>query len=728
MVKIKVKYLQCIALFVMLTSSCIASIEKDSIKGLNHIYTIAFVNPSDTTTLSKEESNDFKSLKKSLDVIGFRYKNFKVDGVGFEKINAFDIIILPYASAKALNPAGIKIISEALNSGSNLLFDGVTNLNSIFGINTLPKGVEISKIRDMQLPNEVLYWTQPSIVSPIDTALKQYRILCIDDFTKLPIAVSGSYGKGKYIYYSTLFDPNTDKGYSRFPYLIESLENIFGLKQLAERRHMEMYFDPGMRNLYPIKIDSLAKQWKALKIKRIYAAGWYYDDNYDYAQLLKACHENGILVYCWLETPMISEKFWNDHPEWREKTAYLKDAQIDWRFLMNLANEDCRKQVFTELRDFLAKNDWDGVDFAEMYFEPSPVGPELPENFTPMNDIVRHDFQKQSGFDPVTLFDTTSQHYWRSNPADWRKFADYRKALCYQLKTYFLDFLTKVKSQKNSFEVMLTVIDVSLTPEVSDNIGEDTQNTLKCFKKYDIVLQEEDPSSCWGLTPERYDKMGKLYCQQVRGKNKLIFDCNVVASHEKGFGGFPSEKPSGEEIRQITYNMDLHSVRPAFYSEDALSQRDFRNISSVLAREVDIDEKTKNQWVVSTPYTAIVNIGTKDVSIKMDGANWYAVDGDYVIVPEGKHNLGLYPRRESANRLNLISISGELGWANFTDSTMEFSYSEEYISCYVNINRKPESIYIDSQKKDCNIYSIDGRYTIKLPEGKHKVRVVTKAN
>ena len=58
-------------------------------------------------------------------------------------------------------------------------------------------------------------------------------------------------------------------------------------------------------------------------------------------RLIESCHRRGILVYAWLELPHVSEKFWADHPDWREKTALLQDAHLDWRKLMNLANRDC---------------------------------------------------------------------------------------------------------------------------------------------------------------------------------------------------------------------------------------------------------------------------------------------------------------------------------------------------------------------------------------------------
>ena len=97
--------------------------------------------------------------------------------------------------------------------------------------------------------------------------------------------------------------------------------------------------------------------------------------------------ERHTIVYCWLEPPMVSQKFWNKYPKWREKTAVLKDAKVSWRYLMNFADENCRKKAFSEIESLLMSYDWDGVNVAELYFE-SPGGPAYPENFTPMNDNI----------------------------------------------------------------------------------------------------------------------------------------------------------------------------------------------------------------------------------------------------------------------------------------------------------------------------------------------------
>jgi len=56
------------------------------------------------------------------------------------------------------------------------------------------------------------------------------------------------------------------------------------------------------------------------------------------APLIEACHRNAIQVTPGSNCPTWSERFWSQHPEWREKTALLQDAQLDWRKLMNLTN------------------------------------------------------------------------------------------------------------------------------------------------------------------------------------------------------------------------------------------------------------------------------------------------------------------------------------------------------------------------------------------------------
>src|SRR4029077_12012006 len=137
--------------------------------------------------------------------------------------------------------------------------------------------------------------------------------------------------------------------------------------------------------------------WRKAGITALHVGAWHFyepsaeGDAY-LARLIEACHREGILVYAWLGLPHVSEVFWDEHPEWREKTAVLQDAQLDWRKLMNLTNRDCSQAVSQGVKTLVERFDWDGVNLAELYFE-SLEGAANPARFTPMNDDVRKLFR-----------------------------------------------------------------------------------------------------------------------------------------------------------------------------------------------------------------------------------------------------------------------------------------------------------------------------------------------
>jgi hypothetical protein len=693
-----------------------------NVTGFKELTNVVFILPDDTVNLSVFEKNDLHSLQHVLKVSGITFSEISVEEIMTARLSNYSIIVVPFASAKYLTDfAVLNHVMSAVKVGSNILTDGLSDIDVSLGLKLQSKQLNISTIGDSFFSNDTLFWTTPHDCYVFDNSIRKDSVLAFEKKSQQPIAISGTFGKGHFISISTLFDPNTTKGYSRFPFLIEWMDRFLGLQRIAERKSVEMYFDPGMRE-DNLNIDSLAELWRERLIKRVYIAGWYYDNNVDYTPILNACHRNGIQAYCWLETPEINKTFWDKHPEWREKTATGRDANIDWRKLMNLADTACRKQVCNELDSFLMKHDWDGVNLAELYFEPHPQGFDNPDNFTPMNTIVRKEFKQKNGFDPIELFNQKSANYWKTNKKSWRLFADYRKDLSYRLKSDFLAFLNTVKQRKTGFDVMLTGIDVSLQPAEADNIGESTEFTLALYKKFNITLQIEDPSNCWGSGPERYAELGTLYRKTVKDENRLVFDCNVVGSHEKGYGGFPSEKPSGEEIRQIAYNMSVHNVRPAFYAEDGVSLIDFKNISTVLASKAMISYENTNEWSITSPYTILVTTGSKNCSLLLDGKPWLTGKNGKILIPKGKHILRCDTIHSPINAISLLAISGELETALFSKNKLEFSYSEDVTSCYAITDKKPKTIIIDGKETKCLI-SEGKEFVLKLPQGKHSVTI-----
>ena len=131
-----------------------------------------------------------------------------------------------------------------------------------------------------------------------------------------------------------------ERGYERFPYLLNALMRSWDWSRRSARLALWAFFDSSYR--LRVDLDYFAARWRKSGIAALHVAAWHFyepdpeRDRY-LAKLIDACHREGILVYAWLELPHVSEKFWEDHPEWREKTGLLQDAQLDWRKLMNLA-------------------------------------------------------------------------------------------------------------------------------------------------------------------------------------------------------------------------------------------------------------------------------------------------------------------------------------------------------------------------------------------------------
>ena len=109
--------------------------------------------------------------------------------------------------------------------------------------------------------------------------------------------------------------------------------------------------------------------------------------------MIEICHLHSIQVYAWVELPHVSEKFWTEHPEWRERTGLLGDAHLDWRKLMNLQSRDCFREVERGLRQLASRFDWDGINMAELYFE-SLEGYRIPLDSLPSTTMFAKSSRK----------------------------------------------------------------------------------------------------------------------------------------------------------------------------------------------------------------------------------------------------------------------------------------------------------------------------------------------
>ena len=134
-------------------------------------------------------------------------------------------------------------------------------------------------------------------------------------------------------------------------------------------------------------------------MKIIYLAAWHFYASYrfDYSYFIKLCHDHGIAVYAWFEFPQVTPLFWEEHPEWREKTATGKG-----RPLPLAAPDESRRPGSPGGRRLrfsgtcCSTHDWDGVNLAELNFDTNK-GMADPDKFTPMNADVREEFRGEGG-------------------------------------------------------------------------------------------------------------------------------------------------------------------------------------------------------------------------------------------------------------------------------------------------------------------------------------------
>ncbi|MEG0641955.1 MAG: hypothetical protein RR515_05085, partial [Clostridium sp.] len=276
------------------------------------------------------------------------------------------------------------------------------------------------------------------------------------------------------------------------------------------------------------------------------------DDNVNYYKgIIEESHKRGIKVFAWFEFPMVSLDFWNQHPQWRQKTADGKDAKIDWRYLMALENEDCFNAAKDVVRDTMNRFEFDGIDIAEIYYEGPGRGFNYSDHFTPMNDAFRENFKKEYGFDPKESFNIKSQYYWRSNEDAKNKIIEERVNLITDQHKQMLDLADELKKGKPHLETNITMIDSIADKRMRSDIGLDANKIVELQKKYNFIMEIEDPFTLWTLGPERYSVIGENYRKIMNKEDRLYIDINII---DRFVRSYPTTKQRGVEVYSLIHN------------------------------------------------------------------------------------------------------------------------------------------------------------------------------
>jgi hypothetical protein len=591
-----------------------------------------------------------------------------------------------------------------VDKGAILILEGESSLAEMFGFRRGTGNVRVNSLTDVHRPKLPIVW-EKGLELPVFTLPEGARIFARERWSGAPMTAGFHRGQGAVLWVAV---PPGERGYERFPYLLQALSDL-GMETPFRSSRLWAFFDSAYRSR--VDLGYFAARWRKSGIAALHVAAWHFfepdaeRDRY-LAQLIEACHREGILVYAWLELPHVSEKFWEEHPEWREKTAVQQDAQLDWRKLMNLTNRDCFRAVSAGVRQLTMRFDWDGVNLAELYFE-SLEGMGNAARFTPMNADVREQFRRRSGFDPLELFGS------RKDAAATRAFLDFRSELAGAMQQEWIQEIETVRKEKPYLDLVLTHVDDRFDAGMRDAIGADAARALPLLDSHSFTFLIEDPATVWHLGAQRYQSIAERYRPLTPHREKLAIDLNIVDRYQNVY---PTKQQTGTELFQLVHSAAANFQRVALYFENSLLAPDLELLPAAAAAVTRVERMGPKTVVDSVAGVGVPWKGTAAV----DGEPWPAVDGETVWLPAGPHSIE--PARALAGP-RLVRLNADLKGARAAGpGGVEFSYQSSARAIAI-LDREPAGVEIDGIAEALRLA---GPKSVLLPRGQHVVTIRTK--
>ena len=590
--------------------------------------------------------------------------------------------------------------------GTMLVLEGESPLAAAFGFR--PNGklpVSVRSVEDLRAAGLRIVWEQAFDAPGFDIP-PEARVFARERWQKAPLLAGYRKGAGAVLWVAA---PPGTHGYERFPYLPQAMLDL-GLAVPFHSRRLWAFFDSSYRAR--VDLDYFAARWRAAGIGALQVAAWHYwerdpqGDEYLRA-LIEACHRNAIQVYAWLELPHVSEKFWDQHPEWREKTALLQDAKLDWRKLVNLTNRDAFAAVSAGARDLLTRFDWDGVNLAELYFE-SLDGYENPARLTPMNDEVRREFERAAGFDPHDLFDPESPRHWSRNSPGLARFLDYRADLAQRQQAEWIARIEAIREAKPHLDLALTHIDDRFDSSMREKLGADAARVLPMLAQHDFTFLIEDPATIWNLGPQRYPQIGARYAPltPAPAREKLAIDINIVERYQDVY---PTKQQTGAEIFELVHTAANAFPRVALYFEYSLSRHDLPLLSSAAA---GVDKASQGNGGLSVESRRGVGVSWTGPAL-VDGKPWPLASDTTVWLPRGAHTITVAAQRPP---LRVLDFNGDVTMAAVIPQGIEFAYQSS-ARAMAMLERAPARVQIDGVDQAPAMLG----NVLLLPRGQHLV-------
>ena len=616
---------------------------------------------------------------------------------------------LPYAEWAARVEHGVILIVEGESPLAAAFGFRVSAEATPAGIASL-HSVTVRSVEDLRAPDLRIVW-EKALDLPVIEIPAEARIFARERWQKAPLIAGYRKGEGAVLWVAA---PPGPRGYERFPYLPQALLDL-GLEPPFRSTRLWAFFDSAYRAR--VDVDYFARRWRAAGIGALHVAAWHFwernpqSDEY-LRRLIDACHRNAIQVYAWLELPHVSEAFWDQHPEWREKTALQQDAQLDWRKLMNLTNRHAFAAVSAGTRDLLAHFDWDGVNLAELYFE-SLEGHENPARFTPLDTDVRREFQETAGFDPLDLFTAQSPRYWQKNAPGLARFLEFRAQLAQRQQTEWIAQIEDLRRLKPQLDLTLTHIDDRFDTSMREKLGADAARVLPLLAQHDFTFLIEDPATVWNLGPQRYPQIAARYAPLTPSQDKLAIDVNIVDRYQDVY---PTKQQTGAELFELVHVASSSFPRVALYFEASIARWDFQLLASAAAA-VERAGQVNGKLVVESRRG--VGVPFKGPAL-VDGKPWPIAGDDALWLMPGPHVIEPAPPAQ-APPMRVLDFNGDLKMAIVTPQGIEFAYQSSARAMAL-LEHVPAKLQIDGVERTPEMVG----NVVLLPRGQHLVNLTAR--
>lgn len=601
-------------------------------------------------------------------------------------------------------PGSVPQWIQRIEQGDLVVLEGESELAHALGFQPGARHVVVRSIIDQHAPKLPIVWQTATEITAFDVP-KNAKIFASERWDGAPVMAAVQRGSGAALWIAV---PPGEQGYERFPYLLQALHDL-GMSPPFRSERLWAFFDGAYRSR--ADLDYFADRWRKAGIGALHVAGWHYYES-DPAgdeflrRLIEACHRKAILVYVWLELPHVSEKFWADRPQWREKTAILQDAQLDWRKLMNLTNRHSFAEVSKGVRALVTRFDWDGVNLAELYFE-SLEGADNAARFTPMNDDVRAEFRREHGFDPIVLFQSG-----KPDPDKLRAFLDYRADLARRQQEEWIGEIEAIRQTKPNLDFVLTHVDDRFDTRMRDLIGADAARVLPLLDRHDFTFLIEDPATIWNLGPQRYPKIAEKYQPLTDHAGKLAIDINIVERYQDVY---PTKQQTGTELFQLVHLAAKAFPQVALYFENSILPPDLPLLASSAAA-VDKVQEEGRRLIVDTRYS--VGVPWQGPAL-VNGRLWPVHDQSTLWLPAGPNVIEPAPKDPP---VRMLDFNGNLRSANASSSVLQFSYQSNARAVAV-LNARPRKLELDGAVSDTKILESSPNFVVMLPRGQHVVLI-----